>query len=560
MSPLMPKSVYLAIALSATIPSLVVPVAIKSAQAQVTETIIYVDSDSGNDQTATGDRNNPYQSITEAIEAAPNEAVIQLARGTYSEETGETFPIVIEKPLEIRGEAENQGYHTKIVGGGEFYSRTGAGQNVGIAILDNATLTGVTVTNKRDRGVGVWIEDANPTLVKNTFQRNDNTGVAINGTGRATLLNNYFYSNSGNGLVIYGQTQPTIKNNTFERTGFGISIIQNAIPQIIGNEIKSNRIGVLVEGQAQPILRENIIELSTEDGFVAIANSRPDLGTNNEPGENIFRGNQETDIKNLTKDYTIPINGNRITGEIEGSIDRRGIVTAQTPNPPENSNLPPLLANPPRSNSLPEPETNTTTKEQVWTAPNNQPPQGSQRNNSFSLSTNNPLPPLNSLPLIPPEATNNPNITEDSNPITLPPPNPTPSNNTSSNNNPPNVTPQRNRLEEILVLEPNASPRQPASNALPVPSGNIPRGNPFRPGTSPEERAAAVGGDYRVVVEIRNANDKNKVKEIVPQAFTSRYQGRAVMQVGIFRSRANAEEIRQKLGREGLQVRLIPVQ
>jgi len=76
-SPFMPKSVYLAIALSSTIPSLVFPVAIKSAQAQVTETIIYVDPNSGNNQTATGDRNNPYQSITAAIADAPKQAVIK---------------------------------------------------------------------------------------------------------------------------------------------------------------------------------------------------------------------------------------------------------------------------------------------------------------------------------------------------------------------------------------------------------------------------------------------------------------------------------------------------
>ncbi|MDR9403586.1 MAG: DUF1565 domain-containing protein, partial [Halothece sp. Uz-M2-17] len=464
----------------------------------------------------------------------------------YSEETGESFPIVVRKPLEIRGTPNNKGYHVKIEGGGEFNSPTGAGQNVAIALLENSTLTGVNVTNQRDRGIGVWVEGASPTLLKNTLQQNDNTGVAINGTGRAVILDNYFYSNSGNGIVIYGQSQPTIKSNILERTGFGISITEASRPQVIGNEIKHNRIGIIVEGNAQPVIRENLITLSTEDGLVAIARSQPNLGTLDEPGRNIFRGNRGQAIKNLTKTYTIPASGNEISGETSGNIDVRATVAQNRPLPQQRNLSPlPTLSQPSDSNDTP-------VREQVWSAPNN----SNRRSSSINQQS---LPPLNTQqPLLPPASNNNQSASNQSPPSNLPPLKSPPRNTPERNNTNTASDSNRSSLQDILVLEPNASPtprRNP--NALPVPNGNIPSGNPFRPGTSPEQRVRQVGGQYRVIVEIRQASDKTRVKEIVPGAFTSRYQGRAVMQVGIFRSEVNAEEIRQRLQQAGLKVQVI---
>jgi parallel beta-helix repeat protein len=508
-------SLSLGLALISPLPSLMATMTTESVQAQTTQTLVYVDPNAGNDRTGRGSRDRPYGSLTQALAAAPAKAVIQLAEGTYSEETGESFPIVVRKSIEIRGTPNNRGYNVKIEGGGPFNSRTGAGQNITLALLGNSTLTGVSVTNPRDRGIGVWIEGANPTVLKNTFQGNNNTGVAVNGKGRAIILDNYFYNNSGNGMVIYGQSQPMVKNNTFERTGFGVSITEDASPQLIGNEIKHNRTGIMVEGNAQPILRENLVTRSTEDGLVAIANARPDLGTANEPGRNIFRNNQGQAIKNLTRTYTIPASGNQIAGETAGQIDTSAPVARQNTTPRDRT-LTPLANNPSDSSA----------REQVWSAPSRRP-----------------------LPLLEP---NNRRSSQPP-PLNIPPLDPVPSNSETGGN-------EGKTLQDILVLEPDTSPSTSRlnPNALPVPNGNIPTGNPFRPGASPKERVRAVGGQYRVVVEIRQASDKSRVKEIVPDAFTSQYQGRAVMQVGIFRSAGNADEIRQALQQAGLLVRVIP--
>lgn len=552
-------TLYLGIALSSVIP--IAPMVTTAVHAQATETMIYVNPDRGNDGSATGSREQPYQTLTDALANAQRNTVIKLAPGTYSEETGEQFPIIVRKAVEIRGTPSNQGIEVKIEGGGLFNSPTGAGQNVGLALLADATLTGVTVTNQRDRGHGVWVEGASPTVTQNSFRRNDSTGLSVNGFGKPRISDNYFYSNAGNGMVIYGRSEPIVENNTFERTGFGISIAETAKPQLLGNEIKHNRIGVVVEGKAQPLLRNNTIALSHEQGLVAISNSRPNLGTDKQPGGNIFRRNREEAIKNVTKEFVIPAHGNEINGKTVGEIDLTG--TVAIPEPVEASPQPNLATQDSRSAN------SSSSQEQVWTAPSADAPSLSPDANASPLRIDRDLPPpVSSSQLIPPgNSGSGGNAVRGEIQLSSPP-------NPSSRNNPTNNTPTpsqstnkapsssnngRASLGDILSLHSNSSPPERNPNSLPVPDREIPSGNQFRPGTSPEERAAEVGGDYRVIVEVNNVSDRNKVKSVVPNAFTSRYQGRSVMQVGIFQSQANAEEIRQKLRQKGLQVRVIPV-
>ena len=565
------KPLYLGLALTTLMPT-VVPAIIPPVYAQETETIIHVNPESGNDKQS-------YQTLTEALAAAQRNAVIKLAPGTYSEETGEQFPIIVRKKVEIRGTPNNRGQEVKIEGGGLFRSPTGAGQNVGIALLADATLTGVSVTNKRDRGHGVWVEGANPTVTHNTFRNNDSTGLSVNGFGQPRISENYFYSNAGNGMVIYGRSEPIVENNTFESTGFGISITEHTKPQLLENEVTNNRIGIVIEGNAQPILRNNTITLSREQGLIAISNSRPDLGTDEAPGGNIFRRNGKGAIKNSTKNFVIPANGNDIVGSTEGKIDLTGTVA----NPmPEEDSRPRLQIT--RQQRIPR-SNPSSSQEQVWTAPSAE--------SSSTLSTDPNIPPLrldgdiptpvSSSQLVPPENNGSsgnavrgdiqlstpPNRSSNNDTASNNPPSPS---NSKTTNNPPSSPSSGGRasLNEILALHSNSSQgstntsrnnptAQRNPNSLAVPNADIPSGNQFRPGTSPEERAAMVGGEYRVIVEISGNSDRAQVKDVVPDAFSSRYQGRSVMQVGIFQNQENAEEISQELRQKGLQVRVLPV-
>lgn len=311
----------------------------------LSKNIIYVNPKSGDDS-QTGKKLAPLKTISQALKIADAGSTIQLASGTYSEETGESFPLIISDRITLKGNSQNQGYLTIIQGNGFFVSPTGAGQNVAIAALKDAGgIIGVRVTNNHSRGHGLWVESASPEIMSNTFTSNGNTGVSVNGSSSPIIENNYFYNNAGNGLLVYGTSQPEIVNNTFEQTGFGVSVVQEAAPILTDNSFDGNRIGVIFEGDSQGILRGNEFIDSTESGLTAIARSRVDLGTDNEPGNNVFRSNRKLDIQNATSEE-IPAVGTEVSGDTVGNInfDRGTFVATSNNNPQDLSprDLPPL--------------------------------------------------------------------------------------------------------------------------------------------------------------------------------------------------------------------------
>ena len=361
---------------------------VRSATAQIvaqspslSKNTIYVDPKEGDDA-ETGKKSAPLQTITKALEIASADSTIQLAAGTYSEDTGETFPIIIKDRITLQGDPRNQGYKTIIKGDGYFVSPTGAGQNIAIAALKDAgTITGITVTNNHSRGHGICIESASPKIIGNTFTRSGNTGVSVNGASSPLIEDNYFYNNSGNGLLVYGTSQPEITKNTFEQTGFGISLVQDAVAKIIENQFDGNRIGIILESNAQATLRSNEIINSTESGLTAIAQSRVDLGTDAEPGNNIFRSNKKLDIQNATGNEIVAV-GTQVQGETTGNINlEQGSFVASTtdntfrdlpPLPPRDTPqlIPQSAAIEPPPSNLPAPppvvSSNTGNKELVF--------------------------------------------------------------------------------------------------------------------------------------------------------------------------------------------------
>jgi hypothetical protein len=112
------------------------------------------------------------------------------------------------------------------------------------------------------------------------------------------------------------------------------------------------------------------------------------------------------------------------------------------------------------------------------------------------------------------------------------------------------------------------------AGVLPVPSGTIPMGtagnepdlitantpslnlDAIAPGMSGSPGAgfqvAMVIPRYRVYVSPIDVNQQRAVKMLVPDAFRSSYQGRAVLQVGAFEDRAKADEVMDLLNRNGI--------
>ena len=455
---------------------------------------IHVNPTKGDDGNDGASKQSSLKTITKALEIAKSGTTIQLAWGEYTEETGEVFPLIVKENIALKGSPGSRGHNIIIRGNGYFISPTGAGQNVAIAATKDAgQIMGITVINSHNRGHGLWIESASPQVIGNTFTRNGNTGVSANGDSDPLIEDNLFYNNAGNGLLVYGTSQPEVKANFFEKTGFGVSAVQDAAPILTGNDFSENRIGVILEGNASAILQDNKIENSSEYGLTAIANSRVDLGTSERPGNNIFKNNGKLDIQNATSNEIVAVgteidgstagkinfaNGNAIT--VAANTDRQKPLSPLLPERAEQS-LPPALPAP-----LPQTKEDSQTQELVFNAP----------------PASQPVP-------YPPE-------TKSSN---LPPSPPT---TASISHSPLNVN--RDGISSLSDL---------------LSSNN------------------SSGAKYKVLVEVKSDRDKEDVRELYPEAFPTNYRGRSAMQVGAFTNWNKAKQAWRSLEDMGLNSYLL---
>ncbi len=509
--------------------------------------VVFVNPSVGNDKLGNGGERAPLKTITQALQAAKPNTVIMLSRGTYSTQTGEVFPLILKGGVSIQGDSHNLGREIQIQGGGDYLSRSFGGQNATIVGANQARLRGVTVTNPNRRGYGLWIESSNPIIVENTFTGSTQDGVSVNGNSAPTISKNYFYRNGANGITINGNSHPEVRENVFEETGFGINIAKNATPMVVGNQIKNNRAGIIVQANARPIIRNNVIEGSKEDGLVAIAQAMPDLGNASQAGGNQFRNNARYDINALAAKFVISAVGNNLGSDrIIGKIDMQG-GSASLPNNPAS----PTSGN--REITFNAPSISQTPK---LTTP-------SPRTNIPSTGLNPQLLPLQSV--------NSPLAVASTNqqqPISKLSTFPTPSSlpgyresvsapSTIATNA---VVPQLNYMRvNPNTIEFNA-PQLEATSVSDTRNVRAPE-NPttmYR-GQSPLSMdVTQTGLRYRVIVEIANQSEQERVRSIAPGAFATVWQGRGVMQAGVFGSRYNANEMLKLLNRNGLRGMISP--
>ncbi|MEA5579649.1 DUF1565 domain-containing protein [Anabaena sp. UHCC 0451] len=302
------------------------------AQIPASATVIYVNPVTGQDRSGAGmTAETPYKTITFALSRSQSNTVIRLAPGSYTKDTGETFPLMLKPGVILLGNESLKGQGTVIIGGGFYTSRTFARQDVTILAENNSTIAGVSVTNPNQRGTAVWVESTNPTIKNNTFTNSVREGVFVTGTGNPKIESNIFFQNKGNGVSITKSAQGEIRNNSFEDTGFGLAIGGTSTPLVQGNQITQNQDGLFISESAQPILRQNIIQNNKRDGIVATINALPNLGTNENPGGNLIRNNTRYDLNNSTRTNRIVAVGNDIDQKrILGAVD----FVAATVNPP----------------------------------------------------------------------------------------------------------------------------------------------------------------------------------------------------------------------------------
>ncbi|MEN9223064.1 MAG: DUF1565 domain-containing protein [Thermostichus sp. BF3_bins_97] len=510
---------------------------------------IFVDAANGSDTRGDGSRNNPFQTITHAAQRAPSGSVIQLFPGVYSEQSGEIFPIRLKGGLTLRGDESTLGEGYLITGGGTYISPTVARQNVTMLAETGAEVRGVTMRNEGRRGYALWVESAAPRVLNNSFVGSIHDGIFITGASNPWVEGNRFYQNGANGISVLGTSQPTIVNNLFQETGFGLTLDQRSTPIVRNNRILQNRTGVIVGGSSQPMLRNNFIAQNLETGLTAITTALPDLGTASDPGNNIFEGNGQYDINNSTRGLRINANGNQLRGQTKGDLDLAGQSTvAAAPTAAPNPISPGALALPstpalPAAGTEPVPAaatpTETTPTLPVLTVPESTAP------TAVSPTEGSGGRILPDVPASGPETSPTAPVT-----ATEPAPQPptqeftavpfTPDGSTTPAQpvaSPPSTSRPAPLTDITTLLPPPAQRQSQAAPAAPV--------APAPPATT--VAAADSATQFRVLVTPRSSEDLNRLRQLIPGAVETVFNGRNVLQAGLYDSRSQAQSVLDQL-------------
>ncbi|KOP24244.1 hypothetical protein AMR41_21885 [Hapalosiphon sp. MRB220] len=572
--------------------------------------VLFVNPSVGNDKQGNGSESSPLKTITQALRVATPNTVIMLAKGTYSAEIGEVFPLILKPSVTMQGDGTSKGRGIIISGGGDYLSRSFGSKNVAIVSAKGAKLAGVTVTNSNPGGYGLWIESNNFTVAENTFVGNTQDGITVTANTAPIIRNNLFARNSANGITVTDTSGAEIRENVFQETGFGINIAQKAHPLVVGNQIINNRSGIIVQASSRPILRNNVIEGNQEDGLVILAQAQPDLGNISEAGGNQFRNNGRYDINASTTKQMITAHGNMIASDrIAGNVNTSGTTGAIAQNlpspPPSTNSTQQTPVNQEITFSAPSVSTNNVTA--TATSTRKLPPLPVLESSQPSLSppppavvasspVNRASRPLNSqlLPLQPANSTSKviATVTKPKQPIqpttSSQPKSPT-SRNTGGFPIPSSLaakqtatgwqqasTPQINYVQvapntvEFVAPQPQSpvNPVTPTSVKTAVqqppvlPSNNVPVNNQL-PVTENPLTTAYAGGSlstrYRVIAEVQTQRDQELVRFLAPGAFPTFWEGKAVMQAGVFSNRYNAEQMLAILNNNGLKTVIEPI-
>lgn len=150
---------------------------------------------------------------------------------------------------------------------------------------------------------------------------------------------------------------------------------------------------------------------------------------------------------------------------------------------------------------------------------------------NININTQNP----NSATEVKTPPTNNTKIS--------PSPSPTSPTNNSNSQNYADSQPKRRTLSDILVFSGNNNNQNNATK---------------KPVNNNSAIATNNSNSYKVLVAFTSQFTETQVKSLYPDAFTTQYQGKNFLQVGLFNSKQNAEQVRQSLRNVGLNSILLP--
>jgi hypothetical protein len=299
---------------------------------QTTVKTLEVDPQRGIDQPS-GRPHLPYKTLTAALVAAQGNAVIKLAPGTYSAETGERFPLMIGDRVVVVGQEASQGDGIVIAGGGPV---PGDGAiSAALVAEDQAQVRGVTIQNPQ--GVGVLVRSGVPLVRACRLSQCGQAGVQVMGMASPLILQVRGDQMNGGGLMLMEQAKGEIRDCILQRCNVGIHIVGAAAPLLTDNQCANNQTGMRVAGTASPVLRCNRLVQNQQWGLLVQERGRPDLGHPADEAHNVLRQNRQGDLRNDTGQTLVAVGNDLVPQALIGPI------TLTPSHIPDPTAVPPML-------------------------------------------------------------------------------------------------------------------------------------------------------------------------------------------------------------------------
>ena len=237
-----------------------------------------------------GTQTHPFNSITEAIEAAtPGKSVI-VAAGTYNES------LIINKSIALQGASRD---NTFINGS----SLTG---NLISLEEDNITISGFTIDGNNSTSVGIYFDNHSFISINNNIIKNNKDYGVDYINSSPVIEDNNIENNSSSGIKVAINGAGIIRNNSIVSNQHGIRTYGDSHPEISRNNIYHNNTGIFCRGSSTPIISYNTIYNNSGYGIRiddALGNSvNPDIGGGDgkSDGQNKITGNSVHGVSNIT--------------------------------------------------------------------------------------------------------------------------------------------------------------------------------------------------------------------------------------------------------------------
>ncbi len=241
---------------------------------------IWVDDDQRYPDEATGTINNPYRSISDAIEAANNGDTINVLKGSYS--TG----FSIDKSIHLISEDVSNTFITGSSLEPYMIDITASSVSIGGFTIKDLTSTShrkaiiripsdvddVSIINNKitqsERGYGIFLDGAQGAVIKNNVI-SYTLGIDLNGASGNSIYGNKIDNCSGSqGIRLISSNSNNIENNEILFNNHGIYSTGSSENYIQGNIICNNAInGVYIKNGNENVIKNNTIKGNSNSGI-----------------------------------------------------------------------------------------------------------------------------------------------------------------------------------------------------------------------------------------------------------------------------------------------------